>query len=60
MKYSDAPGTTKSMRIAIEDLGLTKLFVVYPGMTSYDIDEKVRVVSIQSLDSELARTLKKP
>ena len=30
-KCSDAPSTTKSMHIALEDLGLEHLWVVYPG-----------------------------
>jgi predicted AAA+ superfamily ATPase len=31
VKYADAPAITRSMRIAIADLDLKKLFVVYPG-----------------------------
>jgi len=27
----DAPTATKSMRIALDDLGLSRLYVVYPG-----------------------------
>jgi len=30
-KYADAPGTTKSMHVALEDLGLAHLWVIYPG-----------------------------
>jgi hypothetical protein len=30
-KYSDAPGRRRSMHTAIRDLGLKKLWVVYPG-----------------------------
>ncbi|MEK7408583.1 MAG: ATP-binding protein [Acidobacteriota bacterium] len=46
IKYGDAPGLTKSMRIAVEDLGLTRLYVVYPGVSSYDLDEKTTVVPL--------------
>ena len=34
IKYADAPGLTKSMRIAVEDLKLDEL-LVYPGEASY-------------------------
>ncbi len=53
VKYSDAPGKTKSMRVAVEDLGLERLFVVYPGSASYDLDETTRVVPLCQLRSEL-------
>ena len=41
MKYKDAPGITKSMRIAIQDLGLDRLFVLYPGDKTYDLDKGI-------------------
>jgi predicted AAA+ superfamily ATPase len=53
VKYGDAPGKTKSMRVAVEDLGLERLFVVYPGSASYDLDETTRVVPLCRLRSEL-------
>ena len=31
VKRSDAPSLTPSMRIALEDLRLNKLWVIYPG-----------------------------
>ena len=31
VKYQDAPTITKSMRIAMQDLKLERLWVVYPG-----------------------------
>lgn len=45
-KFADAPAITKSMRKAVELLGLDRLWVVYPGSTSYDLEEKIRVVSL--------------
>ena len=30
-KYKDAPSITKSMRVAMLDLGLERVIVVYPG-----------------------------
>lgn len=54
MKLGDAPTATKSMRIALADLGLARIFVVYPGRQSYPVDEKIEVVSIRDLPGKLA------
>lgn len=53
VKYSDAPGTTKSMRIALEDLHLRHLFVVYPGRDSYELDKRITVLSLEQLRARL-------
>jgi hypothetical protein len=53
VKYADAPGMTKSIRIAVSDLGLRKLFVVYPGSTSYDLDNRVAVVPLERMQKLL-------
>lgn len=53
VKYSDAPGMTKSMRTALADLRLSRLFVVYPGTESYDLDERVSVVPLGRIGTEL-------
>jgi len=53
VKYADAPKTTKSMRTAIETLELTKLFIMYPGTTSYVIDETIEALAIDDLESKL-------
>jgi predicted AAA+ superfamily ATPase len=45
-KYADAPGTNRSMRIAIEDLGLEHLWVIYPGRHEYDIDKNISAIPI--------------
>jgi len=49
LKYADAPGLTRSMRIALDDLGLHKLWVVYPGTRAYDLDEKVSVIPLHEV-----------
>ena len=36
-KCSDAPRTTKSMHIVMDDLGLEHLWVVYPGDLAYPL-----------------------
>jgi len=45
-KFSEAPTSTRSMRIAIENLKLHKLLIVYPGDTAYPIDEHIAVCPI--------------
>ncbi len=49
VKYGDAPAITKSMRVAISDLGLRHLFVVYPGQHSYELDQRVMVVPLKQV-----------
>ena len=55
VKYADAPGVTKSMRIALEDLALERLYVVYPGDQRYQLDEKILVVPLGEIRAALAR-----
>jgi len=45
-KYEDAPRATKSMHIVLEDLNLTRLWVVYPGETSYPLGDKMEVLPL--------------
>lgn len=45
-KYQDAPNMTRSMHMALQDLELDKLTVIYPGHVSYPLHEKVRVVGL--------------
>ena len=52
-KRGDAPGSTKSMRIAMEDLKLKRLLVVYPGDQSYDLGGGIRAIPLQALRSEI-------
>jgi hypothetical protein len=48
-KYADAPGTSRSMQVAIQDLALKHLWVVYPGNQEYALDEKISVIPIHSV-----------
>jgi uncharacterized protein len=50
-KYADAPGPKRSMRIAVQDLGLERLWVIYPGQHKYEIDENIAVIPIDKLPS---------
>jgi predicted AAA+ superfamily ATPase len=47
MKYTDAPTLTPSMRIALEDLSLDRLLVVYPGTLRYRLAPRVEAVPLQ-------------
>ena len=49
MKHQDAPRLTASMRIALEDLGLDHLTVLYPGSRAYALADRVRVVPLEAL-----------
>lgn len=49
-KCSDAPAITKSMRIALEDLNLDKIWIIYPGTKSYILHQQVEVISIRDLE----------
>lgn len=54
MKMGDAPTATRSMRIALDDLGLSRLYVIYPGKQLYVLDERIEVLSILDLPARLA------
>jgi hypothetical protein len=48
-KYADAPGTTRSMRVALQDLSLEHLWVVYPGQTEYGLDDRITVIPVDAI-----------
>lgn len=45
-KRADAPTLTPSMRTALSDLGLDRLYVVYPGVRRYSLAPRVDVVPL--------------
>lgn len=55
-KYGDAPERDRSMIIAVHDLGLEHLWVVYPGNQEYVLDDKISVIPLSALP-RLAKTL---
>ena len=55
-KHADAPGTTRSMRAAIADLGLDRLWIVYPGDEAYPLDDRISAVPVSGVP-ELAASL---
>jgi hypothetical protein len=54
-KYTDAPGRKRSMHIAIEDLGLEHLWVIYPGDQKYALDSKITAIPLEEI-LQLAQT----
>lgn len=48
-KYVDAPHLTPSMKMALEDLKLERLLVIYPGNRSYTLAKNVTVVPLKEL-----------
>ena len=45
-KRADAPSLRTSMRIALADLKLDRLYVLYPGDKTYSLAPKVEVVPL--------------
>lgn len=45
-KYSDQPRSTKSMQIALEDLQLDSLTVIFPAEGKFSITEKIQAVGL--------------
>lgn len=43
-KRADAPAVTPSMRIAMEDLGLARLWVVYPGSKGFPMADGIEAI----------------
>ena len=48
-KRMDAPTLTPSMRIALDDLKLDRLVVVYPGERRYALADRVEVIPLVDL-----------
>lgn len=48
-KYSDAPKITRSIHLAINDLNLSHLWIIYPGKQSYKLSAKVTVISLSKI-----------
>ena len=50
-KCTDAPRTTKSMRVVIRDLGLEHLWVIYPGSWEYSLDSNITALPLGNIGS---------
>jgi predicted AAA+ superfamily ATPase len=49
-KHNDIPQITKSMREAAKDLGVKRVFQIYPGPDTFDLDESGRFVALAWCD----------
>ena len=54
-KFAETPATTKSMRVAMADLALKRLFVVYPGTRRFALDDDLVALPLSGLLEESAR-----
>ena len=50
-KRADAPKLTKSIRTTMDDLGLERVAVIYPGSRRYPLSDRVEVVPLAELAS---------
>ncbi|MBU3742754.1 MAG: ATP-binding protein [Candidatus Kapabacteria bacterium] len=50
-KCTDAPRTTKSMHVALDDLQLEHLWVVYPGTLRYALSDKITALPLREVAS---------
>ena len=48
-KYTDAPKRQKSMHVAVKDLGLEHLWVIYPGDIRYPLDDKITALPLSEV-----------
>ena len=48
-KCTDAPRTTKSMHVVMQDLGLTHLWVLYPGDRTYPLAAAVTALPLKNI-----------
>lgn len=56
-KYSDAPGRSRSMNSAVQDLNLEHLWVIYPGQQEYMLDDKISVIPVDTVTQMSDRLL---
>ena len=56
-KYGDAPGTTRAMRVALDDLQLARLWIIYPGHEAYELDKTISVVPAQQIPALVRRLI---
>lgn len=52
-KYTDRPGTTKSMHVACGDLALDHLYVVHPGKHAFALDAQITAIPLAMVCGEL-------
>ena len=56
-KCTDAPRTTKAMHIAIDDLGLEHLWVVYPGNLRFSLTDRITALPLAEVSDIVFQAL---
>ena len=59
-KFADAPGPTRSMRVALEDLALDHLWIVYPGDEAYSLDKRISVIPVSGVQEKARELIRHP
>ena len=59
-KCTDAPRTTKAMHIAIDDLGLEHLWIVYPGSVRYPLTDRITALPLVEVNEIVFRSRNAP
>jgi hypothetical protein len=54
LKHSEAPRVTRSMRSAVETLGLSRLWIVVPDGPSWEVDEHIAVLPLEEVSAAFA------
>lgn len=52
-KYSSTPKITKSMEIALSDLKLDQVKIIFPGDKAYNLSEKIEAIGLELLCKEI-------
>ncbi|MBN1672899.1 MAG: ATP-binding protein [Kiritimatiellae bacterium] len=52
-KYADAPPLTRSMHVALQDLRLDHLWVLYPGSAIYPLHERVTAMPLDAVKNAM-------
>ena len=57
-KCTEKPKITKSIRIAMHDLSLKHLYIVYPGKSSFRIEDKITALSLLDIPIHFTEEVK--
>jgi hypothetical protein len=54
LKYAEAPSVSRSMRIAVQELGLERLWIVVPDGPGWEVDDRIAVTPLAVVASAFA------
>lgn len=55
LKHTDAPKATRSMRSALADLKLDRLYVIHAGRNSFPLTEEIQAIALCRLQEDVLR-----